>query len=229
MKDLRLHYERLHQIEKNFSCEDCGMKFKTKANASLHFRVHHLKNNLRFSCTFCDKKFIFESELTKHLQVSHTENRIKCDICGELFRPGSMPRHKKRVHENKQFGVNCPECNKTIADKRKLQGHIREVHENIKDFKCHLCKKEFKRKFHLHEHIDRQHNIPRKEHKCDNCEKTFNVKYDLETHVENVYIKSKAIQCAICQKRFKHKINLHKHNRTFHQVEQNVNSDKLEL
>ena len=67
---------------------------------------------------------------------------------------------------------------------------LKNVHENIKPYKCVACDKMFKCNAYLQTHFKTVHKKI-KEYKCDSCDKMFGVKSNLKEHFKNVHAKVK--------------------------------------
>ena len=72
------------------------------------------------------------------------EKRVICEDCGRSF----ANKYNLRSHRRGVCGGDpmypCPQCDyKNAPDAAHLREHIRRVHENVKDFVCHMCKKAF--------------------------------------------------------------------------------------
>ena len=51
-------------------------------------------------------------------------------------------RHQISVHENIRE-FSCKYCGKNFANKQQLTVHEKSIHEKLKDFHCILCEKSF--------------------------------------------------------------------------------------
>ena len=106
---------------------------------------------------------------------------FKCEICDA---------HCSSSWRKKPF--KCETCDATFARKNKftrkdnLNIHIATVHEEMKPFKCDICKAEFRHKVNLNTHIAKVHE-KMKPFKCDTCEAKFTQKSKLNTHVATVH------------------------------------------
>ena len=54
----------------------------------------------------------------------------------------------------KSLMIKCTNknCDKDFTTKDKMLRHVIEIHLNLKNFQCPICKKFFKRKFHMERH-----------------------------------------------------------------------------
>ena len=101
----------------------------------------------------------------------------------------------------------CHLCDKVYKDNSGVNRHIRHNHkENIVKSLCDICKREFKSKDHLREHLKVHENGT---YKCDFCPEIFKVKSYLKRHTRDWHLKERN-KCDICGKEV---LNLWFHNR----------------
>ena len=98
-------------------------------------------------------------------------------------------------------------------------GHIKEVHERIKNHKCDLCNRSFSRSFVLKTHQEKVHQIGNKfkeNTKCDKCGKPFT---NLMKHLNTIHKPNRAkdINCFHCSKSFYETAHLNSHVREVHE------------
>lgn len=105
----------------------------------------------------------------------------------------------------------CKECGREFKKVGKLQRHIREIHQNLKPFKCDICDKEFKRNSHLKRHMTCHSENP-KPFFCslDGCTQRFSNKHHLVRHIKLVHDQDR-YRCKSCDMSFKKKKLLQKH------------------
>ena len=133
-------------------------------------------------CPQCDKTFVIANDLRIHIRTVHEKviNHV-CPVCNKGFYHvvdfrrhtksglGCFREQSKKLNEKEG---NCPHCNKTLPE-RSLTRHVREVHktpENITGmkstshnstathiFQCKVCKKKFKLRQNLKEHLIKIH------------------------------------------------------------------------
>ena len=91
---------------------------------------------------------------------------------------------KQRWTKNtcKIFSWKCSasECNKGFQTKRRLEIHIRSIHEGVK-LNCNECDKHYTRDDDLKRHIRGDHKGER--YHCHQCDEQFKQKYILNKHV----------------------------------------------
>ena len=192
-------------------------------------------DNTSFQCDECEKSFNSQAYLRRHNLV-HSDNRcFKCNICGKNFKcrttlRGHIMQHNE-MQENNPF--TCDTRRQRCKDNNDLKRHML-VHSDDRPQKCQFCNKSFKQRASLLKHIKKTHL--RKTFKCDLCEKTFSSSLKLEKHKirykngcdkrpkSHSKIKKDSLQCTRCDKRFKTKYFLIKHEKLIHR-EKNTQYD----
>jgi uncharacterized Zn-finger protein len=136
----------------------------------------------KINCPYegCKKSFSRNHNLLKHLR-SHEMGMDK---------PGSV----------------CHICGKTIKGVYSL--HLK-IHENLKQFRCDDCGREFRQKIALQNHVLIHKN--EKPHECPFCFKRFRQKYTMQHHMKNRHTNVKDFICTLCGKEFSDKATLQKH------------------
>ena len=143
-------------------------------------------------CSFCDYKGENKIELRRHMNTKHTDElRVKENIKDEEF--------------------NCMDCDFQTTSEAYLKNHINIKHTII----CRICEMEFKDKRNLLQHRKKEHYssvAPCKKYAENNCP------YKNETCFWNhtKTSESENIQCFICGKTFRNKIEIMKHRKLEH-------------
>lgn len=120
----------LHNLDKPWVCEMCGMGFNAKRDQQHHFLQHHTNERPNI-CKVCGKGYVDSNYLLEHMIFHKQERPFSCEVCGKLFRTTRcVTRHKKRHEKVKHF--TCALCFKSFAVKADLTSHIRKVHRNDK-------------------------------------------------------------------------------------------------
>ena len=62
----------------------------------------------------------------------------QCDVCPKVFRSSYWKKlHMKVMHEEKDAGTTCKECNKTFSSRSNMKAHVSLKHLNSK--RHHFC------------------------------------------------------------------------------------------
>ena len=137
---------------------------------------------------------------------SHNEvNNIKggfgktlmCDQCPyETSHKGHFLQHSE-VHQTRNH--LCEKCPYKAKTKDTLKGHIKAVHEKIKDKVCEACGYATSRWGTLNEHRQTVHNTGEKKFSCDQCPYRAYLKKILVKHIKNVHIgREHKFKCEKC-------------------------------
>lgn len=106
-------------------------------------------------CKYCGVLFQYEGDLRQHLYQAHGKDYLAvCGDCGKVFFSASgYNDHIKLVHRREKFdGKQCPICGKYCPRESRLRTHMKS-HSNQTHFTCPVCKKSYKHKFNLKDHI----------------------------------------------------------------------------
>ncbi|CAC5419816.1 KRAB [Mytilus coruscus] len=167
----------------------------------------------RVICKLCGKSFGRPSELRRHSVIHTGERNHKCEECEKVFTQRyHLIRHVKNVHKKELENLVCGICNETFNSEYLLKRHV--TRHGVMTYACEVCRKEFKTKRQMKEHILSLH-AGVKPFKCDQCDKMFTRKYHLERHLM-MHAGTKDYQCKYCGKEFSTKGNLLSHVRRVH-------------
>ncbi|XP_044010989.1 putative zinc finger protein 66 [Aphidius gifuensis] len=115
-------YNKHKEIIKNFSCEDCNKRFKTKKNLSNHMELHKTK----YICEECGAQLKTKYGLTKHRKI-HLEKSHVCPICGVAFSNLSS----QKVHLLRHVGERpyvCDICGQNFSQRSPMMSHRKRKH-----------------------------------------------------------------------------------------------------
>ena len=151
-----------------------------------------------YKCKICGFRFKQQSRLERHLNI-HTRP-YKCSFCNRKF----AHEYLQEMHERSHKGT-LPQC--TLCGGRYvcLQKHMENQHDDTVDtvkHVCSLCKKEYKKKKNLKEHM--MSHSGERPYSCQDCGKRFRTGRDLRTHCMGVHVKEKVKNhvCNVCGKGF---------------------------
>ena len=213
--------------------------------------------DLIFSCDGCDLTFISNDILTYHKDRGHAEINAKtqqCSHCIEVFkyhstlRKHSFSKHNIKL-EKEVNTINCKLCDKSIKGKGNLKSHTTNIHTSAEEvnaltldkineedlkFLCEHCDKKF-----LTEDVRRYHKTfcqrgPKggsrgQSQKCENCPELFPSYNSLMKHSFKAHnIKSRILNCKLCDKPVKGKWNLRTHEKNLHAAAEEIEALKMD-
>ena len=104
----------------------------------------------RFSCNQCSISFKTKANLKRHLKSARKESKAKCKICALTFCTlNSLGRHVSKFHTEKNEGLTiekvqskkvwkCNECPMTYRTQESLKTHEKSAKKEVK-FPCMHC------------------------------------------------------------------------------------------
>ena len=149
------------------SCNLCNATFSVQRELKRHLAKMHknLDDERKYICDICRKSYKRQGNLDNHQQVDHgiekeasTQNNIKlCSLCSKYFTGmQSLKCHLRRIHGN-QENVICSDCRKCFKDKNCLNNHVKNVHMVTND-QCGKCNKICKNKQAIEKHMKYNHS-----------------------------------------------------------------------
>lgn len=168
-----------------YPCTECDKVFSTSGRLSTHMNLRHSKNGQEFICHLCAKAFTSKGNLTYHL-TTHQPNAhsMQCKICLKWLRNKICLRKHMIQHSEEKFECNL--CNNYVTvNKQCLLNHIRVKHKADKPFVCERCKKSFKLKNTLVNHM-RQHTSE-KPYTCEFCQRKFTSSGNFYSHRKRMH------------------------------------------
>ncbi len=187
---LKVHMKNMHQPSDPVKCKFCQKEFKNSIYLSTHINNVHLKKFVT-RCHICDKEFSCKARMLGHVRSVHEKERpFECEVCNFKFTDrGSRARHIKFVHEKrKEALVTCSVCQKSFAEKRKLELHVNSVHLELKPFECKFCGIRVSQRGSLNTHIKRFHSETLEQKlQCAQCDRKYESASKLVSHIEEVH------------------------------------------
>ncbi|CRL00288.1 CLUMA_CG013561, isoform A [Clunio marinus] len=207
----------------NLQCHKCLKTFDTQKQLTLHFYTHREKF---FCCDMCGSKFNNREQIKNHV-LRHvglfrkiiSQQRIICDQCSMMVFSHKMKRHKLIHHSDERpFKCDMEGCNAAFSDSRVLRDH-RNIHLELKPYKCEFCTEAFRSGANLRLHRVR-HTDPDR-YRCEECQASFVTKQALQKHnrlhTEDPEVRPFACDYPGCSSTFKQKDHIRNHYRRTHE------------
>ncbi|KAL0853017.1 hypothetical protein ABMA27_012798 [Loxostege sticticalis] len=80
---LTSHIKKVHLMERNHTCAECGQGFFIKQSLDEHMIKHN--GERVFKCTVCHKAYARKKTLREHMRIHNNDRRFKCGVCGSAF------------------------------------------------------------------------------------------------------------------------------------------------
>ncbi|XP_063536642.1 zinc finger protein 761-like [Cydia strobilella] len=211
LDERKLHYLIRHPGRHPFECAECGKSFQYKSSLYMH-KQEHSPIKQSFTCTYCSKVFAKRDSFREHLQI-HEGPRHACSYCPMRFvQRSNMLRHERRHTGERPYA--CQHCPRTFSDKGACNSHSR-THSKDTSYACIYCGQTFVQKSKLTYHI-RKHTGENLE-TCTICSKLFTSACSLREHMKIHEAKKKgAVQCPLCERKYKDERYMLRHLRTSH-------------
>ncbi|KAK3588005.1 hypothetical protein CHS0354_014536 [Potamilus streckersoni] len=186
IEGFRKHVSTEHKS--NFTCPYCDYSTRNPGIFTRHLQTRHTENGSdhkqTFQCEKCSYKTMRKEHFVRHKSDVHSEIRPHlCDLCGMAFKRRDALTAHKITHLDKSqrmYSVICPHCKKGFKSKAHLNEHL-AVHSSNRSFLCHICGAAFKTRAVQKKHLQTIHMNPRS-YPCPSCQKRFNTKYALKRH-----------------------------------------------
>ncbi|KAG7298336.1 hypothetical protein JYU34_017939 [Plutella xylostella] len=80
---LTSHIKKVHLMERNHVCNECGHTFFWKRCLEEHMIKH--KGERIYQCNVCTKAYARKKTLREHMRIHSNDRRFKCGVCGCAF------------------------------------------------------------------------------------------------------------------------------------------------
>lgn len=228
---------RIHEDQRQYKCDMCGVGFNRRDGLRLHMKVHTKSDSRGLkecSCQLCGEKFPNHSMLVIHRNRTHKDGRnYTCHICNRsMISTRSLEWHLAHIHNETMPGivkdessvdaetkrVSCYHCDKTFKTEMILRTHVKNTHVEKEPMKCLDCDLKFTSEVRLKHHMMIEHNRLEGTLACPHCPKRFVNQLRLKTHMIS-HSDERPFTCELCGFMLKTKIQLIKHKQNRHSNE----------
>ena len=228
-----------YDVKENFICNLCLTYFSSKQKRDNHIENIHSKKK-RFSCKVCAKTIFSKDGLVSHMKTHTHSSQHQCPDCKKMYRNESdlLKHFKSKGHSKESMRMRkfeCSECDFATNRVDSLYRHERSKHglynkkldaisktlEKKGEVKCLKCNKKFTDSKLAEDHLLQESCEPIT---CKNCGKEFNKRADLKLHIRDVHTENN-FSCPSCDKVFKQKRNLNRHQKKCKQKETGSNDE----
>ena len=162
---------------------------------------------------------IFKNPCEHTGQLTQKDGGILCEICGKLF--ATSWDYREHIMTTFQLDQEAIDFLSYTLDLPaiKVKPPPTKPEEDLEEVVCPHCKKHFKGKKGLNQHMGKVHSKKRKRSQCKECGKKFSNRYALSFHIKQVHKKSTRVECSHCKKIMYNKYVLEKHVKSEHSGE----------
>ncbi len=230
------HLAKVHN-DKPFRCTKCKRTniYSTQSELDAHLETHRSDDG--HECPTCGKVFIMKDNYAKHLQLHSKTSMFKCDKCDlSFYLKHKLVMHKKIYHGQSEGNIFSYSDQSSAEDSAEPSTSVQATSKGAGAFVCPLCNRQFKQRGHLVWHqracSSKTPSWVKKTSKCRFCLMSFANSARLMIHIQNVHRKKPSppesdaprlvdgkLQCRKCQRTFKEKWSLKRHEVHFHSTE----------
>lgn len=208
-------------VKNELECVECNRKFKTPNTLRIHQEVHRKEQSsetksVSYVCRFCLCQFKTEAALRIHI-LKHEETvnskgeSYQCSFCLRKFKnKTSLTAHMQRHEKTDSIKHICKVCKREFKYKAYLENHVLTMHTRKNGITCEVCAQSFPNEESLELHKDSHKN--EKKHRCSVCNKAFLMLCTLKEHMRT-HTGEKPFLCSQCGRGFSQKTNLAQHMR----------------
>ncbi|XP_062548632.1 zinc finger protein 808-like [Armigeres subalbatus] len=182
------------RVRKGYECEICHKVIQLRKHMQGHIRKVH--GSILHECTTCKRLFKERQELEIHMETHNAPHQ----------EDGKLSESSKgnvdslnQVEKTDNQSVNTSEANSETATSKSKERQD-QASEQIGEFECGECHKEFKNTKYLYNHIRNVHEP--KQHLCSSCGKAFLSRQYLIRHQSTHKNDHQPLSCTKCNKTF---------------------------
>jgi len=214
----------VEKIDNMCLCEDCGERFETSLQLTLHIKTHSTEH---IKCKSCNGVIGFLDDYNKlHHSLVIKKTKL-CEKCQQLN--GINNIEVKNSYTEIEEGYLCIKCNKVFKTLAGILSHLRSYEKKLEirslSYQCHFCDEAFATIQQVWIHM--KTHSPGEKIKCRHCEKCFKSYLTLVRH-ENKHEGTLNYVCSYCGKAFVTPYGRDRHEMT-HNAAKNVQCEKCTM
>ncbi|XP_063101096.1 zinc finger protein 142 isoform X3 [Cavia porcellus] len=217
---LKNHFKIHRAAPDTFSCPESGCVFSAEDRKGLQHHLRQTHGAVPVPCSFRGCPLLFGSQQGMELH-RHTHYPFHCTHCSFMGSNIKLFRQHQRSHGPGTQGELS--AVQGLPSQEQLPGDVSSGPESL--FKTHMCpecKRCFKKRTHLVEHLHL--HFPDPSLQCPNCQKFFTSKSKLKTHLLRE-LGEKTHRCPLCHYSAVEKNALNRHMASMHEDISNFYSD----
>ena len=150
-------------------------------------------------CEYCHKIFIDKYLFWRHTKWHGNKRPYRCEKCNRRYDTDELlQKHQSDMPDCEVTRIICRFCKKEFKDKLELKQHIRE-HDPSQPYECSICEQKYKQHRSLLSHMSV--HTGQKAYKCQTCGEGFAWKGTYDNHIKSCKIGQKH-QCKFCDQPF---------------------------
>ncbi|XP_053948620.1 zinc finger protein 502-like [Anastrepha ludens] len=197
--DILKNHMATHSNDREYQCDKCPIRFKTKISFTKHVRMHAKVEDV---------------EKSKPDDDTTAKKSFCCHFCGKISKHYFTHKMHMRIHAHER-PHKCDACGKSFCTVAALITHER-IHDNVRPYQCEHCLLSFRQQAHLKEHRMIHEGIT--PHVCSICKLAFTKKNNMLVHMR-IHSGENPYKCVSCGEQFKKSAQLRKHNKSVHNKE----------
>ncbi|XP_059609313.1 uncharacterized protein LOC132256782 [Phlebotomus argentipes] len=166
----------LNSLEDNMRDPHCGICYKKMLHLYEFIESHTAP---KIPCDFCEKSFASVTSLQTHMRV-HIKSSSK-------YQPECRVQHPQHYTKRRPSAnlFKCPFCPRKCISNSQLRNHLAS-HSNERPFVCAICRKGFKLKDALTQHVQ-IHDKNRPKFECQICSGEYGCIYYFRKHLKKIH------------------------------------------
>ena len=133
----------INHLKEHTKCTTNSENQIQNATSQEQVKINKHSAEKEFKCNFCDKKLKTKLGIKRHIDLEHEHTGHTCQLCKKRFKHQSdLKRHMTTIHENVR-PYKCEPCNREFSNSHNLKIHTDIKHKKLKPYQCDECEMKF--------------------------------------------------------------------------------------